>query len=183
MQKALGHGHPVAAFFALGFWRWYGNGAMVADLQPAVRIRRQPREQGLQAFLQRGAGAGAPHRPLQSDGQRYLLEFLAMFVLAVVHGVDQFVGKGIDGFIRGAQGRGNENVVCFICGAFSGPALSDGAAAQTSAGIAHRDFHLRNAISVRRKNFLGELRSGEQQPAFTCGVKRGCLEDFRRQRG
>ena len=167
MQKALGHGHPVAAFFALGFWRWYGNGAMVADLQPAVRIRRHPCEQGFQASLQRGACAGAPHRPLQSDGQCDLLEFLAVFVLAIIDGVYQFVNEGVEGRVGCAQGWRDEDMVGFILGALLGPALSDGTAAQAAGCEPHGDLDGRYAIAKGGEYILRQFAGGKQQPTFS----------------
>ena len=171
MHETLRQRDPVTARFTLGpRWR-HRNSLLVADLQPAMWIGRQPLEHGLQKLFQGLSRAGAAHRPLQSDGWRYLLEFLAVFVLVIIDSVYQFVNEGVEGLVGCAQRWRDEDMVGGILSALPRPALPPGIAAQSAGCEPHGDLDHRYAIGVGGEYILCQFAGCKQQLAFAGLVK------------
>ena len=90
----------------------------------------------LQFLAQFRARVGAAHGALHAQAEGDFFEFGAVFVLAIVDRVHQFVRQGIEHLDGIVQDRRDEDLVQAVAAALARPALAHMVAAGTRAGKA-----------------------------------------------
>jgi hypothetical protein len=86
-----------------------------------------------------------------------LFEFFAVFVLAVVHGVYQFVHQGVENLIGRSECWRDKDLVDAVGSTFLGPTLTNVATANPGAREATRHVARRHGIAFCLKKGFQEL--------------------------
>lgn len=115
----------------------------------------------LEFFFQKRTRGGTSHGAHHPKFDCHLFEFLAMFVLTVVDGVNQFMHQGVKDIVGIGQCWRDKDLIDAIGCTFLGPALTNVTTANTGAGEATRHLARRYGIAFCCKKWFQEINGVE----------------------
>ena len=115
----------------------------------------------LELFFQKRTRGGTSHGAHHPKLGGHLFEFLAMFVLTVVHGVNQFMHQGVKDIEGTCQRWRDKDLIDAVGCTILGPALANVATANTGAGETTRHLARRYGIAFCPKKGFQELNGVE----------------------